>query len=55
MYADLFDIPYLDYSRDTRFASTPAYFVDTDHLNSDGSEAFMNIFFGDLKAYYPES
>lgn len=54
VYADAYDVPYLDYSRDARFASTPAYFVDTDHLNSDGSEAFMGIFFDDLKAYYPE-
>lgn len=54
MYADAYDVPYLDYSRDARFASTPAYFVDTDHLNSDGSELFMNIFFDDLSTFYPE-
>ena len=53
-YADDFGIPYLDYSRDDRFAHTPKYFVDTDHLSSDGSEVFMDIFFDDLKAFYPE-
>lgn len=54
-YADDFGIPYLDYSRDDRFAHTPKYFVDTDHLNSDGSEVFMDIFFDDLNAFYPEN
>ena len=53
-YADDFGIPYLDYSRDDRFAHTSKYFVDTDHLSSDGSEAFMDLFFDDLKAFYPE-
>ena len=53
-YADDFGIPYLDYSRDDRFAQTPKYFVDTDHLSSDGSEVFMDLFFDDLKAFYPE-
>lgn len=54
VYADAYGIPYLDYSRDARFAFTPNYFVDADHLSSDGSEVFMNIFFDDLKAFYPE-
>ena len=53
-YADDFGIPYLDYSRDDRFAHTSKYFVDTDHLSPDGSEAFMDLFFDDLKAFYPE-
>lgn len=53
-YAEEFGIPYFDYSHDARFAETPAYFVDTDHLSSDGSEVFMKIFFSDLAAYYPE-
>jgi hypothetical protein len=52
-YANDYGIPYLDYSQDARFSSSPEYFVDTDHLTSDGSEMFMDIFFGDLKAYYP--
>lgn len=54
-YADAFGIPYLDYSHDARFADTPDYFVDTDHLSSEGSEVFMKIFFEDVKAYYPEN
>lgn len=52
-YAQAFGIPYLDYSQDSRFQDALAYFVDTDHLSSDGSEAFMKIFFSDLQAYYP--
>ena len=54
VYADVYGIPYLDYSQDARFAFTPAYFVDTDHLNSDRSEAFMKIFFDDVHEFYPE-
>lgn len=53
-YAKDYGIPYLDYSHDERFSNTPAYFVDTDHLTSDGSEAFMKIFFQDVKEYYPD-
>jgi len=55
VYADDFGIPYLDYSQDTRFATATDYFVDADHLSSEGSEVFMKIFFEDLQAYYPES
>ncbi len=53
-YADDYGIPYLDYSHDARFATATDYFVDTDHLSTKGSEVFMQIFFEDLKAYYPE-
>jgi hypothetical protein len=55
VYADDYGIPYLDYSQDARFTHATDYFVDTDHLSTDGSEAFMQIFFEDLKAYYPEN
>ena len=54
-YAQKFGIPYLDYAQDSRFQDALAYFVDTDHLSSNGSEAFMKIFFSDLEAYYPAS
>jgi hypothetical protein len=54
-YAKEYGIPYLDYSHDARFSNSPEFFVDTDHLSSDGSELFMKIFFEDLKAYYPEN
>ena len=53
-YAADYDIPYLDYSHDERFSRARAYFVDTDHLTSDGSAAFMQLFFQDLKQYYPD-
>lgn len=55
VYADDYGIPYLDYSHDARFTNAPEYFVDTDHLTTKGSEVFMQIFFEDLGAYYPES
>ncbi len=54
-YATEYNIPYLDYSHDTRFADAPHLFVDSDHLTSDGSEAFMKIFFQDLQAYEPST
>ena len=50
-YAQDYSIPYMDYSHDERFANARSYFVDTDHLTSEGSAAFMQIFFQDLKQY----
>lgn len=47
-------LDYLDYSHDERFSRARGSFVDTDHLTSDGSAAFMQIFFQDLKQYYPD-
>ncbi len=55
VYADDYGIPYLDYSHDARFATAKDYFVDTDHLSTEGSEVFMQIFFDDLKTFYPEN
>ena len=53
-YAKEYGIPYLDYSQNERFADNPAYFIDADHLSSEGSDVFMTIFFRDLKEYYPD-
>ena len=43
-----FDVPYLDYSHDVRFASNYDLFQDIDHLNATGAEKFDEIFFADL-------
>ncbi len=53
-YAKDYAIPYLDYSHDARVANARSYFVDTDHLTSEGSSVFMQLFFQDLKQYYPD-
>ena len=55
VYARDYGIPYLDSSHDTRFQDNPEYFVDSDHLSVGDSEAFKNIFFGNLQAYDPAS
>ena len=34
-------VPYFDYSKDTRFSD--AMFEDSDHLNTQGAELFMQI------------
>jgi len=41
---------YHDYSALRPISETPCYFVNADHLNSDGAEAFSKIFVADLLA-----
>lgn len=36
-------VSYYDYSNDSRFSSNLAYFMDADHLNSEGAACFMEI------------
>lgn len=47
--ADKYNIPYLDYSYDSRFVSNDDLFRNADHLNADGKVFFSKIFFQDLK------
>lgn len=44
------DIPFFDYSRDERFATSLELFRDSDHLNSAGGDAFTSQLLEDLAA-----
>lgn len=45
-----YGVPWLDYSRDPRFAERLELFKDIDHLNAAGEQAFSAIFWADLAA-----
>lgn len=44
-----FDVPCLDYSRDSRYAERYDLFKNIDHLNLEGAEAFDAQFFSDIQ------
>lgn len=52
-YADIkaicqdYNLPYIDYTGDERLLKDYRWYSDTDHLNSHGSEVFMEIFMQD--------
>lgn len=46
-----FNVPYLDYSHDSRFTSDRSLFSDADHLNKEGKRAFNTVFFQDIDEY----
>ncbi len=41
--------PFLDYSRDERFAGFPKLFADVDHLNAEGASVFTRRVVEDLR------
>lgn len=43
-----YGVPYLDYSRDERFMNTLSYYMDADHMNREGSRAFVPILLADV-------
>lgn len=43
-----YNIPYLDYSDDERFAFNVKLFGDSDHMNDKGKKAFSRVLFNDL-------
>lgn len=48
-----YDIPYLDYSHDSRFCFTIDYFANSDHLNSVGKKKFSSVVFYDVQKITP--
>jgi hypothetical protein len=44
------DLPYFDYSHDSRFENNFLLFRDGDHLNTAGAEKFTAIVISDLQA-----
>ncbi|QPC45516.1 hypothetical protein [Mangrovibacillus cuniculi] len=43
------DVPFLNYMRDERFSTNKNYYLDPDHLNSDGRKKLSWIVYKDLK------
>lgn len=43
------DVPFLNYMSDQRFVDNREYFIDPDHLNSEGRKKFSWIVYKDLK------
>jgi lysophospholipase L1-like esterase len=42
------DVPYLDYSHDSRFTHDFSLFTDGDHLNASGAKKFTAVVIADL-------
>jgi hypothetical protein len=40
--ANKYQVPFLDYSKDSAFITQPALFADIDHLNDEGAKVFSN-------------
>ena len=43
------DVPFLNYMNDHRFAGNKDYFIDSDHLNSEGRKKYSWIVYEELK------
>ncbi|MDJ0333480.1 MULTISPECIES: hypothetical protein [Planococcus] len=43
------DVPFLNYMNDERFTDNKAYFIDSDHLNSEGRKKYSWIVYEELK------
>lgn len=48
-------MPYLDYSHDTRFERNIELFIDSDHLNKNGRAKFTKIVFSDIEKIISEN
>lgn len=48
MLSERYDVPYLDYGRNTRIASDPNLFRNSDHLNKEGISIFIRMLWDDL-------